>query len=146
VEIFGDTATVYRDFAREAVGSPCFEAWADGVADDPEVLAWLQTLPPRKRQANLVFAAARWHGVPAPGPYAGLRDALLGDDGTIRGTILERSTQTNARHSAIARGVSTLSLRLPSRMPTRKGKPPSPLTARLRSPCLRSSRPSLLCP
>jgi hypothetical protein len=95
VEIFGDTATVYRDFAREAVGSPCFEAWADGVADDPEVLAWLQTLPPRKRQANLVFAAARWHGVLAPGPYAGLRDALLGDDGTIRGTILERSTQTN---------------------------------------------------
>jgi hypothetical protein len=97
VEIFGDTATVYRDFAREADGSPCFEAWANGVAGDPEVLAWLQTLPPRKRQANLVFAAARWHGVPAPGPYALLRDALLGDgeDGPIRATILARSTQTN---------------------------------------------------
>ncbi len=95
MEIYGDTATVYRDFAREADGSPCFEEWAYGVADDPEVLSWLQTLPPRKRQANLVFAAARWHGVPAPGPYAGLRDALLGDDGSIRATVLERATQTN---------------------------------------------------
>jgi hypothetical protein len=97
LEIFGDTATVYRDFAREADGSRCFEEWANGVAGDAEVLAWLQSLPERKRQANLVFAAARWHGVPAPGPYAGLRDALLGDreDGPIRRTILERSTQTN---------------------------------------------------
>ncbi|MGI8646128.1 MAG: DUF2332 domain-containing protein [Nocardioides sp.] len=33
--------------------------------------------------------------VPAPGPYAALRDALLGDDGSIRSTILARSTQTN---------------------------------------------------
>jgi hypothetical protein len=95
LEIYGDTATVYRDFAREAYGSPCFRDWSASVAEDPDVLAWLQTLPEKKRQANLVFAAARWHGVPAPGPYAGLRDALLGDDGTIRATILERSTQTN---------------------------------------------------
>jgi hypothetical protein len=95
VEIFGDTATVYRDFATEAYGSACFRDWARGVAGDPDVLAWLQTLPERKRQANLVFAAARWHGVPAPGPYAALRDALLGDEGSIRTTILERSTQTN---------------------------------------------------
>jgi hypothetical protein len=68
------------------------------VAADPEVLAWLQTLPERKRQANLVFAAARWHGVPAPGPYAGLRAALLADGpsgGAIRATILQRATQTN---------------------------------------------------
>ncbi len=95
MEIFGDTATVYRDFAREAYGSACFRDWALGVADDADVLAWLQTLPERKRQANLVFAAARWHGVPAPGPYAGLRAALLEDDGSIRSTILERATQTN---------------------------------------------------
>ena len=95
MEIFGDTATVYRDFATEAYGSACFREWALGVAGDPDVLAWLQTLPERKRQANLVFAAARWHGVPAPGPYAALRDALLGDEGPIRATILERATQTN---------------------------------------------------
>jgi hypothetical protein len=95
LEIYGDTATVYRDFADEAYGSACFHEWALGVAGDPDVLAWLATLPERKRQANLVFAAARWHGVPAPGPYDGLRDALLGDDGTIRATILSRATQTN---------------------------------------------------
>ena len=51
--------------------------------------------PDLKRQPNLVFAAARWHGVPAPGPYAGLRDALLADDGSIRATIMARATQTN---------------------------------------------------
>ena len=55
------------------------------MAGDPEVLAWLETLPERKQQPNLVFAAARWHGVPAPGPYAGLRAALLGDDGADPG-------------------------------------------------------------
>lgn len=74
--------------------SPTFE-WARGVTGDEEVLDWLNELPAVKRQPNLVFAAARFHGVPAPGPYAGLRDALLGDDGSIRITILTRATQTN---------------------------------------------------
>ena len=88
-------AEQYEDFARYADGSPCFEEWATSVVDDPEVLAWIGTLPPVKRQPNLVFAAARWHGVPAPGPYEGLRRALLDGDGAIRGTILARRTQTN---------------------------------------------------
>ena len=93
--LHGDVAEQYADFAAYAGDSPCFEAWATEVADDPEVLAWIATLPPVKQQPNLVFAAARWHGVPAPGPYAGLRGALLGDDGTLRATILSRATQTN---------------------------------------------------
>lgn len=59
------------------------------------MLSWIGGLPPVKQQPNLVFAAARRHGVPAPGPYDGLRAALLTDDGTIRSTILNRSTQTN---------------------------------------------------
>lgn len=95
MEPYADVVEQYAAFAREAADSPCFSEWAAGVAGDPEVLAWLGDLPPLKRQPNLVFAAARWHGVLAPGPYAGLRDALLGDDGTMRATILERSTQTN---------------------------------------------------
>ena len=86
----------YRGFAVATRGqSACFEAWSRGVADDPAVLAWIATLPRGKQQPNLVFASARWHGVPAPGPYAGLRSALLGDDGTIRSTVLSRATQTN---------------------------------------------------
>ena len=59
------------------------------------MLAWIEGLPPVKQQPNLVLAAARWHGVAAPGPYDGLRRALLDDDGAIRATILARATQTN---------------------------------------------------
>jgi len=95
VELFTDVARQYADFARHADDSPCFQEWAEAVAEDAEVIAWIGELPPVKQQPNLVLAAARWHGVPAPGPYDGLRRALLDDDGTIRATILQRSTQTN---------------------------------------------------
>lgn len=95
MQIHGDVAGQYADFAGYAGDSPCFRGWAEEVARDEEVLAWLAPLPPGKAQPNLVFAAARWHGVPAPGPYAGLRQALLGDDGSIRATIEARRTQTN---------------------------------------------------
>ncbi|MGZ5404654.1 MAG: DUF2332 domain-containing protein, partial [Nocardioides sp.] len=95
MQLYSDVAEQYADFARYADGSPCFREWALAVAEDDDVLAWIAALPPIKQQANLVFAAARWHGVAAPGPYAGLRAGLLGDDGTIRSTILARATQTN---------------------------------------------------
>jgi hypothetical protein len=96
MEPYAPVAEQYAEFARWSRDeSPSFADWAREVADDAEVLARLADLPRIKQQPNLVFAAARWHGVPAPGPYSGLRDALLGDDGTIRSTILSRSTQTN---------------------------------------------------
>jgi hypothetical protein len=95
VELYTEVARQYADFADYAGDSPCFEDWARQVAEDAEVQAWIAELPPVKQQPNLVFAAARWHGVPAPGPYAGLRDALLGDDGSVVATILARATQTN---------------------------------------------------
>lgn len=96
VPVLEDVQATYRHFAVYAAGnSPCFEQWALGVADDLEVLEWLSSLPEPQRQPNLVFAAARWHGLAAPAPYAGLRTALLGDTGRIRSTILERATQTN---------------------------------------------------
>ena len=96
MEPYAPVAEQYADFARWSVDeSPCFADWARGVAEDDDVLAKLAELPRLKQQPNLVFAAARWHGVPAPGPYATLREALLGDDGSIRATILSRSTQTN---------------------------------------------------
>lgn len=94
--LYDDVIEEYRDFAGYAAGdSPCFEEWALGVAGDEEVLAWLGTLPAVKRQPNLVFAAARWHGAPAPGPYAGLREVLLGREAEVRATVLARATQTN---------------------------------------------------
>ena len=96
MEPYAGVRSQYGEFADQAVGdSACFVEWGRGVAADPEVLAWVDGLPGLKKQPNLVFAAARWHGVPAPGPYAGLRDALLGDDGSIVATIMARSTQTN---------------------------------------------------
>src|ERR1700685_1314341 len=51
----------YRRFARlEARGhSPAYEALAMAVAADRPVLAFLASLPPGKRQPNLLFAAAR---------------------------------------------------------------------------------------
>ncbi|MCO7239260.1 DUF2332 domain-containing protein [Aeromicrobium sp. CnD17-E] len=97
MDLWHDLADQYRAFARDAADSPTFAAWSAAVAEDAEVLAWLGSLPRLKQQPNLVLAAARLHGVPAPGPYAALRDALLGDgiDGPVRATILSRSTQTN---------------------------------------------------
>jgi hypothetical protein len=64
------------------------------VAGDAEAVALLDTLPETKRQPNLVFAAARFLGLPA-GPYAGLRDMLLGRWTAVRDVILARRTQTN---------------------------------------------------
>ncbi|HMD12034.1 MAG TPA: DUF2332 family protein, partial [Marmoricola sp.] len=95
MEMHGAIAERYRDFAAFARDdSPCFETWALAVAEDPEVQAWLVDLPRVKQQPNLVFAAARWHGAPAPAPYDALRQVLLGDE-DVKATILARSTQTN---------------------------------------------------
>lgn len=95
MEPFREVQDAYRQFAVEAADSPTFVDWALAVADDVDLQHWIQSLPPLKQQPNLVFAAARWHGVAAPGPAAGLREALLGDDGSIRATIMARATQTN---------------------------------------------------
>jgi hypothetical protein len=93
----GDTAEVYADFGeRQALGSSdCFRDWALAVASDAELLELVDTLPEGKRQPNLVFAAARWHGAEAPGPYDGLRSVLVDDWESVRATVLARATQTN---------------------------------------------------
>jgi hypothetical protein len=86
---------MYREFGEHETGdSPCFREWALGVADDAEVLSLVQSLPPLKRQPNLVFAAARWHGA-VIGPYDALRQVLLGRWPDIEATVMRRATQTN---------------------------------------------------
>ena len=86
----------YSEFAlATSEQSACFEQRANEVAGDNDMLAWIAELPEEKQQPNLVFAAARWHGVSAPGPYSALRDAVISDHGAIRETIMSRSTQTN---------------------------------------------------
>lgn len=96
MEMHGEIADRYRDFATFArADSPTFEAWALGVAGDADLHAWLADLPRLKQQPNLVFAAARWHGAPAPGSYAALKAVLLAEEAEVKATILERATQTN---------------------------------------------------
>ena len=86
----------YGKFARlEASGtSPIYTAWAEGVAADDEVIALLLELPRPKRQANLLFAAARHLGA-GEGTYADLRAWLLRHWDDVRELMLARSTQTN---------------------------------------------------
>lgn len=88
-------AEAYRAFgAREARDvSPTYESWALGVSEDRVVADLLASLPPGKRQPNLVFAAARWHG--ARGSYDDFRTALLQPWTQVRATVLARATQTN---------------------------------------------------
>ncbi|WP_062240876.1 DUF2332 domain-containing protein [Brevibacterium epidermidis] len=86
----------YGKFARlEASGtSPIYTAWAEGVAADDDVIALLLELPRPKRQANLLFAAARHLGA-GEGTYADLRAWLLRHWNDVRELMLARSTQTN---------------------------------------------------
>jgi hypothetical protein len=89
-------AREYLRFADEQARgeSPVFEQWARGVASDGDVRARVAGLPAHQRQPNLVFAAARWHGV-EPGPYAVLRAAVLDRWDVLVPTIMARATQTN---------------------------------------------------
>ena len=89
-------SSAYRRFAEgEARGrSPLYEALARGVADDPLLLGFLETLPHAKRQPNLLFAAVRiLSGIPAGREE--FRAAVLDNAEAVRATMLERSTQTN---------------------------------------------------
>lgn len=90
------TAEFYADFAEhEAVDSPPYAVWARAVAEDADLLALLAVLPEAKRQPNLVFAAARWHGADPDGGPAELHRVLSRQWDTVRETVLARATQTN---------------------------------------------------
>jgi hypothetical protein len=86
----------YRTFARveAADTSPVYAEWAQGVADDGAIIDLLLGLPQPKRQANLLFAAARHLGS-GTGTFAQLRAWLLEHWDATRALMLERSTQTN---------------------------------------------------
>lgn len=91
-----DTARRYRRFAeQEAQGrSPLYETLALGVADDPEILGFLLTLPEAKRQPNLLLAAAR-HLFGTPSGWEEFRRGVLDRPEELRALMLARATQTN---------------------------------------------------
>ncbi|MDR0341773.1 MAG: DUF2332 domain-containing protein, partial [Nocardiopsaceae bacterium] len=91
-----DVAGTYRKFARrEARGrSAAYESLAAAVADDAGVLSFVASLPPGKRQPNLLFAAARYLlGVP-PG-IGQLRELVSNSGAELAEVMLARRTQTN---------------------------------------------------
>src|SRR5690349_3047897 len=89
-------AAVYDDFGRKwAHGtSPLYEEYTVGIAQDSEVLDRISSLPPAKRQPNLVLASARHEGAPL-GPYPEWRDWFVAHWDAVAQTALTHSTQTN---------------------------------------------------
>jgi hypothetical protein len=89
------TADNYRRFADEARGrSAAYDSLATLVADDGTILRFLGTLPPPKRQPNLLFAAARYLLGSPPGITA-LRALVSQDPAALAQVMLARRTQTN---------------------------------------------------
>lgn len=91
--------SVARSYERwaevEADGrSPRYAEWARGVAADPVLCAAIAELEPAKRQPNLLFAAARFEGVPVA-PWTDVRDMIASAWEPIRATMRARMTQTN---------------------------------------------------
>ncbi|MGI5239445.1 DUF2332 domain-containing protein [Dactylosporangium sp. CA-139066] len=106
-----DTADEYRFFAKSMAhgSSPLYEHLALSVADDPGVLAMLGSLPPAKRQPNLLLAAARYVAG-TPRDYAAFREVVLDAREAVVSTMLSRRTQTNepARCAALYPALAAL--------------------------------------
>jgi hypothetical protein len=91
----GEVTRYLRFAEQEAHGrSALYEALAQGVAADQDVLDFLLTLPRHKRQPNLLFAAVR-HIFGLPAGWSGFRKALLAAPDAVREIMLQRATQTN---------------------------------------------------
>ncbi|WP_433367803.1 DUF2332 domain-containing protein [Actinoplanes sp. CA-142083] len=90
------TAMIYAEFAaREASGvSDAYEKLALAVARDRDLIARLDTLPPAKRQPNLLFAAVRFLDGPVTDPDAFLEFADAHWP-AVEAEMLTRATQTN---------------------------------------------------
>lgn len=89
-------AARYRRFAgNEARGhSPLYEAFANGVAEDPAVLTFLAALPQDKQQPNLLLAAVR-HVAGTPADWPACRAVVLDRMAEVRAVMLSHGTQTN---------------------------------------------------
>jgi hypothetical protein len=89
-------ARTYRAFARlEARGrSPAYEALAESVAGDAALVRFIASLPPDKRQPNLLFAAARFM-LGAPPAIGSLHELASQSRAGLTELILARRTQTN---------------------------------------------------
>jgi hypothetical protein len=92
----GALAERYRWFVEHEVAgsSPTYEEWGLGVAADDDLLARLAGLPTGKQQPHLLFASARFCGVPLE-PYAVFGPWAIEHWDEVADVILSRATQTN---------------------------------------------------
>ena len=101
----------YRDFAaHETRGlSPLYEELSGGVAEDPDLLRLLATLPEDKQQPNLLLAATRYVAGLAE-DYRDFRTRVLDGWDEIAAVMRVRRTQTNepARCAALYPLLATL--------------------------------------
>jgi hypothetical protein len=101
----------YQAFARwEARGrSAAYESLAEAVAADGTVIEFITSLPPAKRQPQLVFAAARYLLGAAP-EIGQLRSLANRSPTELSRVILARRTQTNepARCAALLPALALL--------------------------------------
>ncbi|SBT41535.1 hypothetical protein (DUF2332) [Micromonospora auratinigra] len=74
--------------------SPTYERLALAIADDPEVLALLETVPVAKRQPNLLFGVLRLLGGPVHDPAA-CHDFTVANWPGVAAQLRTRATQTN---------------------------------------------------
>jgi hypothetical protein len=90
------TAAQYAEFSvRDAHGvSPAYERLSQAVSRDDEVLALLGTLPPAKRQPNLLFGVVRLLGGPVEDP-AEFHAYTVANWAVIEAQMRTRVTQTN---------------------------------------------------
>jgi hypothetical protein len=89
-------AAIYAEFAaREANGvSRAYERLSLAVSRDDELLALLGTLPPNKRQPNLLFGVVRLLGGPVE-DSAAFHDYTVANWPAIEAEMRTRATQTN---------------------------------------------------
>jgi hypothetical protein len=77
-----------------AAKSPLYAELSAAVAEDPELLAFLEPRPPRQRQPNLLLAAVRMlFGLQTD--YAAFRAAVLDHRDAVAAVLETRRTQTN---------------------------------------------------
>lgn len=85
----------YVAFAEETRDqSATYERLVRAIAATPEVLGFIASLPPERRQPNLFLAAIRrLHGV--PGSIEELAEIVRGNGDRVAALMLSRTTQTN---------------------------------------------------
>jgi hypothetical protein len=106
-----EVARAYLTFAmQEARGrSAAYESLAESVARDPAITGFIASLPPGKRQPQLVFAAARYL-LGAPPVIGRLRALVSHSPAELTQVIMARRTQTNepARCAALLPALALL--------------------------------------